>query len=285
MKVIKEVTAMQDVADYFRCVGKKIGFIPTMGSLHEGHLSLIKKAREECDIVVVSIFVNPSQFNHSEDYDSYPRDFLKDYFACEKSEVDYIFNPDEKEMYNNSSTEITVKDISEGLEGKHRPGHFKGVALVVLKLLNIIKPHIAYFGQKDAQQIAVVKKLVDDLNCDVKISVGETVRDENGLALSSRNVNLSESERSEASVLSKVLNEAKRLITEEKNYDADKIKKTMKSLIKEHSKNCDLQYIEISDADSLKEIDDLNKYSGNILISLACTYGKTRLIDNIQFSK
>lgn len=285
MKVIKEVSAMQDVADYFRCVGKRIGFVPTMGSLHVGHISLIQKAREECEIVVVSIFVNPSQFSSKEDFEKYPKDFLKDYFACEKSGVDYIFNPDNEEMYNKSTTEVTVGGVSEDLEGAHRPGHFKGVATVVTKLFNITKPHIAYFGQKDAQQVAVIKKLVEDLNLDVKIVVGETIRDENGLAFSSRNQNLSEQDRSEASILNKVLNEGKRLITEEKNYNVDEIKNTLSSIIKNHSQSCDLQYIEITDDEDMKPITDLKNYTGDVLISLACSYGGTRLIDNILFTK
>lgn len=285
MKVIKEVAAMQDVADYFRCVGKRIGFVPTMGSLHAGHISLIQKAREECDIVVVSIFVNPKQFNDEKDFEKYPKDFLKDYFVCEKSGVDYIFNPDENEMYQDSTTEINVSGVSENLEGKHREGHFKGVATVVLKLFNIVKPLVAYFGQKDAQQVVVIKKLVKDLNCDVKIVVGETIRDENGLALSSRNQGLSDTDRSEASVLNKVLNEGKRLIQEEKNYDVKDIKKTLTGIIKNHSKSCDLEYLEITDAEQLKDITDLKEFSGEVLISLACKYGDTRLIDNISFTK
>ncbi|CAN5428913.1 pantoate--beta-alanine ligase [soil metagenome] len=286
MKVIKEVAAMQDVADYFRCVGKRIGFVPTMGSLHAGHESLIRKAREDCDIVVVSIFVNPTQFNSEDDFEKYPRDFLKDYFACEKAGVDYIFNPEDKEMYDNSATEVNVSGgVTDNLEGMHRPGHFKGVATIVLKLFNIIKPHSAYFGQKDAQQIAVIKKLTEDLNCDVKIISGETIRDENGLALSSRNMNLSDKDKSEASVLNKVLNEGKRLIQEEKNYNADEVKNTLATIIKNHSQNCNLEYLEISDAETLKVIDDLKNFSGKIMISLACTYGNTRLIDNIQFAK
>ncbi len=285
MKVIKEVAAMQDVADYFRCVGKRIGFVPTMGSLHAGHISLIQKAREECDIVVVSIFVNPKQFNDQKDFEKYPKDFLKDYFVCEKSGVDYIFNPDENEMYQDCSTEINVSGVSDNLEGKHRQGHFKGVATVVLKLFNIVKPLTAYFGQKDAQQVVIIKKLVKDLNCDVKIIVGDTIRDEDGLALSSRNQGLSDNDRSEASVLNKVLNEGKRLIQEEKNYDVNEIKNTLTGIIKNHSKSCDLEYLEITDAEQLKDITDLKDFSGDILISLACTYGETRLIDNISFTK
>jgi pantoate--beta-alanine ligase len=286
MKVIKEIAAMQDVADYFRCVGKKIGFVPTMGFLHKGHTSLIDKAKEENDIVVVSIFVNPTQFLPGEDFEKYPRDFLKDYFACEKAGVDYIFHPSAEEMYApKSKTKISVSEISDTLEGKSRPGHFSGVVTVVAKLFNIVKPNAAYFGQKDAQQAVVIKQMAEDLNYDLKINICPTVREDNGLAMSSRNSYLSESDKSEAAGIYKALVEGKKMITEKKVSDANAIIGKIGEVLKSNSKNLTIEYIEITDNSELKKIYDLNSYNGEVLISLAAKIGNTRLIDNLLFTK
>lgn len=286
MKVIKEIAAMQDVADYFRCVGKKIGFVPTMGFLHKGHTSLIDKAKEENDIVVVSIFVNPTQFLPGEDFEKYPRDFLKDYFACEKAGVDYIFHPTAEEMYPpKNKTKISVSEISDTLEGKSRPGHFSGVATVVAKLFNIVKPNAAYFGQKDAQQAVVIKQMAEDLNYDMKISICPTVREDNGLAMSSRNSYLSESDKHEAAGIYKALVEGKKMITEKKVSDANSIIGKIGEVLKSNSKNLTIEYIEITDNTELKKIYDLSSYNGEVLISLATKIGNTRLIDNILFAK
>jgi len=286
MKVIKEIAAMQDVADYFRCVGKKIGFVPTMGFLHRGHTSLIDKAKEENDIVVVSIFVNPAQFLPNEDFDKYPKDFLKDYFTCEKAGVDYIFHPSSEEMYpSKNKTKVTVTEITDTLEGKARPNHFTGVATVVTKLFNIVKPNIAYFGQKDAQQAVVIKQLAEDLNFDLKVSICPTVREDNGLAMSSRNSYLSDSNKEEASAIYKALLEGKKLISENKTSDANSIVGKIGEVLKSNSKNVEIEYIEITDNTDLKKIYDLSSYSGEVLISLAAKIGSTRLIDNLLFTK
>ena len=286
MKVIKEIAAMQDVADYFRCVGKKIGFVPTMGFLHKGHTSLIDKAKEENDIVVVSIFVNPTQFLPGEDFEKYPRDFLKDYFACEKAGVDYIFHPSADEMYPaKNKTKISVSDISDTLEGKSRPGHFSGVATVVAKLFNIVKPSTAYFGQKDAQQAVVIKQMAEDMNFDLKISICPTIREDSGLAMSSRNSYLSESDKGEAASIYKALVEGKKMITEKKVSDANSIIGKIGEVLKSNSKNLAIEYIEITDNSELKKIYDLSSYSGEVLISLAAKIGNTRLIDNLLFTK
>jgi len=189
MKVIKDISALQEISDYHRTLRKKIGLVPTMGYLHEGHVSLILNARDECDIVVVSVFVNPKQFIPGEDFKEYPRDFLRDYHICKKSGVDYIFNPDEKEMYKeNYFTYVNVTELLDKLEGKYRPGHFTGVATVVLKLINIAKPHCVYFGQKDAQQAVIIDRMIEDLDVDTEMRVCQTIREDNGLAISSRNI-------------------------------------------------------------------------------------------------
>ena len=188
MKVIKEISDVQDISDYYKCTGKKVALVPTMGYLHQGHTSLMIKAKDEYDIVVVSIFVNPTQFGKGEDFDKYPRDFARDYHICEKAGADYIFNPETDEMYKqNPAASVVITDISDKLEGKIRPGHFNGVATIVTKLLNAVKPDKLYLGQKDAQQNIVIRKLITDLNIDTKTVICVTMREESGLAMSSRN--------------------------------------------------------------------------------------------------
>lgn len=286
MKVIKEISAIQDISDYYKCTGKKVALVPTMGYLHKGHVSLMLKAKDENDIVVVSIFVNPSQFGKGEDFDKYPRDFARDYHICEKAGVDYIFNPETNEMYKSSNfTKVTVQDVSEKLEGRFRPGHFDGVATVVMKLLNAVKPIKIYLGQKDAQQNVIINKMIDDLNIDTKCVICDTMREDSGLAMSSRNTYLSEDEKSEASVLYYILNEGKRLILDENASDPDEIKKSVAKIVKEKAPGFDLQYYEITDNTFLNEIKNLNDYEGEVLISLAAKTGSTRLIDNVIFHK
>lgn len=277
---------MQEISEYFRRTGLKIGFVPTMGFLHEGHVSLIIEARDNCDIVVVSIFVNPVQFAPNEDLDRYPRDFLRDYHICNKCKVDYIFYPDAKDIYpDDYKTYININDISDRLEGKYRPGHFTGVATIVLKLFNIVKPHISYFGQKDAQQAIIVKKFTEDLNVDTEIKICETIREETGLAKSSRNSYLTEEEKEQASILYKSLLLGKNMILSEDVDDSKQVRKAMTNLIESNAPKCKLEYIAITDNKELKKIDDLKIYKGEILISLAAYFGKTRLIDNILFTK
>jgi pantoate--beta-alanine ligase len=256
---------------------KTIGFVPTMGALHDGHLSLIRKARQENAKVVVSIFVNPIQFGPQEDYKRYPRNLKRDALLCQKEGTDVIFYPDIRQMYpHNYKTYVTVQDLSRALCGKFRPGHFQGVATVVAKLFNIVSPDSAYFGQKDAQQAIIIQKMVRDLNMPIKIKVMPTVREKNGLAMSSRNTYLKENERRDASGLYQALNLARNLIKHGKRDSLEIIRK-MKRLINSQ-KSASVQYISIVD---LKDLKAVTKIKGKVLIALAVFIGKTRLIDNI----
>lgn len=286
MKVIRGIKPMQEISAYLRRTGKKIGLVPTMGYLHEGHVALILAAKDECDIVIVSIFVNPAQFLPKEDFSAYPRDLSRDYHICRHAGVDYIFYPDAKDMYGEDyKTYVNVNDISDKLEGKYRPGHFTGVATVVLKLFNITKPVFAYFGQKDAQQAVVIRKMVKDLNADLNVRICETIREESGLAMSSRNSYLKEEQKKNAAVLYKMLQAGKRLVLSNEYGTAREIKKKMKEYAETNSPECSLQYIAITDNDNLKKIKNIPDYEGEVLISLAAYFGKTRLIDNILFYK
>ncbi len=286
MKVVKEISAMQNISEFYRRSGKKIGFVPTMGFLHEGHCALMIRARDEADILITSIFVNPIQFSPNEDFNVYPRDFLRDYHICRSCGVDYIFYPNANDIYSNDyHTFVNVNVLSDKLEGKYRPEHFKGVATIVLKLFNITKPHFTYFGQKDAQQVVIIKKMIEDLNLDIKLRVCDTVREENGLAKSSRNTYLNNEQREEATILYKALKEAKRLVLEDGIEESKNLKKKIKEYIETNSPNSSLQYIAITDNKNLEKILNLKEYKGIVLISLAAYYGKTRLIDNILFEK
>lgn len=272
---IKEVRTFVKEA---RKKGQSIGFVPTMGFLHEGHLSLIEKAKKENDIVVVSIFVNPTQFGPNEDYSSYPRDFERDASLCESKGTDLIFYPTPEMMYpENYSTYVNVENLTEGLCGASRPGHFRGVATVVAKLFNIVQPERAYFGQKDAQQVAVLERMTKDLNFDIEIVPCPIVRETDGLALSSRNTFLVGDERKSALVLSKALKLAKQII-DDGEKSAKVIYEAMKELI-EADPNAKIDYIEIVSQETLKPIEVL---SGDVLIALAVKVGKPRLIDNIR---
>ena len=286
MKVIKEISAIQDISDYYKCTGKKVALVPTMGYLHQGHTSLMIKAKDENDIVVVSIFVNPTQFGKGEDFDKYPRDFARDYHICEKAGADYIFNPETDEMYKqNPAASVVITDISDNLEGKIRPGHFNGVATVVTKLLNAVKPDKLYLGQKDAQQNIVIKKLITDLNIDTKAVICETMREESGLAMSSRNTYLSNDEKKNAAVLYYILNEGKKMILKDKIAFVEDVKKHVSGILKDRAPEFELQYYEITDNTELNEITDLKDFEGDVLISLAAKTVSTRLIDNIIFYK
>ncbi len=279
MKIIKNPYEMQKLAEEKRKEGKIIGFVPTMGALHEAHLELIRKARKKSDFVVVSIFVNPIQFGEKEDYKEYPRDEEKDIEKCKNEKVDVVFIPDVQDMYEeNFSTYVEVKNLTKTLCGKYRPGHFKGVTTVVAKLFNIVKPHLAFFGWKDAQQLLVVKRMVKDLNFDIEIIGVETVREKDGLALSSRNLYLNEEERKEAPCLYKALLYGKELI-EKGERDAKKIKKEIEKFINKNAKRAKIQYVEIA---SMEDLKPLKKIKGNVIIALAVFFGKARLIDNIR---
>ncbi len=267
---------MQRLATQMRASGK-LGFVPTMGALHQGHLELVRVAQQRCDGVVVSIFVNPIQFAPKEDYRCYPRDFARDRKLLREIGVDVIFYPDVREMYpENYSTYVEVECLTQHLCGKSRPGHFRGVTTVVAKLFNIVKPHIAVFGQKDAQQAFVIKRMVRDLNFDIEIVVVPTVREPDGLAMSSRNSYLTPDERRQAVVLYQALRHAEQLIKDGER-DARKVKRAMRRIIQTSSSGR-IDYVEIVDTDYLKPIQLIKN---DILIALAVYFGRARLIDNL----
>jgi pantoate--beta-alanine ligase len=275
MRTITTVKEMQAVSNELR-KDKKIGFVPTMGYLHEGHLALVKKARELGDIVVVSIFINPTQFGPNEDLAKYPRDFDRDANLLEQEKTDIIFFPDSKEMYPKAySTYVQVRDLQNHLCGKSRVGHFVGVATVVAKLFNIVKPHFAVFGQKDYQQLKVIERMVKDLNMDVEIIGYPTVREQDGLALSSRNTYLSPDERSRALLISASLNEAERIFRNG-TKDAALIQREVERVLKS-KEGIDIEYVSIVDPDTLE---DVKQIQDKVLVAIACHVGKTRLIDN-----
>lgn len=257
-----------------------IGFIPTMGYLHAGHVSLVDLARRDNDYVIVSIFVNPKQFNEKKDYQTYPQDIPRDIKLLKNAGVDYIFLPGVEELYPQGyETYVSVGGISTKLEGKSRPGHFDGVTTVVAKLFNIIQPTRSYFGQKDAQQVAVVKKMVADLNMPIEINVGKTIRENDGLAMSSRNVFLSDKERKQAPVLYQSLCVAQELFIDGERNSKTIINK-MRELIDTTSGKID--YISIADPQTLDEIDTIKREA---LVSIAVGFEKARLIDNIYLKK
>jgi len=254
-----------------------IGFVPTMGYLHEGHLALVKQARTENSVVVVSIFVNPTQFGPNEDFNTYPRNTKRDLALLEKEKTDIIFMPSGEEMYpTGSSSWVEVEKVTERLEGSHRPGHFKGVTTIVAKLFNIVEPTTAYFGQKDAQQAIVIKKMVNDLNMNLQIIVAPTVRESDGLAMSSRNIYLNPDERQAATVLFEALTLAQQL-WQKGERNAEHLRQEMNSHISKQPL-ATIDYISIADNQTLEELTEIYKPA---LVSLATKIGKTRLLDNI----
>lgn len=258
----------------------RIALVPTMGFLHAGHESLIKAAAEENDKVVVSIFVNPIQFGPNEDYSTYPRDMGKDIDTCSKAGADCIFAPDPKEMYGEGSyTFVNVEKLTEGLCGAKRPGHFRGVCTVVSKLFNIVTPDRAYFGQKDAQQLAVIKKMVKDLNFDIEIVGCPIIREADGLAMSSRNTYLSQDERKAALVLSSSLNLAMSAFSNGERNVAS-VKQIISTEIEKEPLSR-IDYIEIVDSENLQPVETVNR---SVLTAIAVYIGKTRLIDNFTFT-
>lgn len=281
MEIIESIYQMKATVKNLKNQGKKVGFVPTMGYLHEGHLSLVKACRRETDIVVVSIFVNPLQFGPKEDFDLYPRDLERDRAMLEREGVDYLFYPSAQEMYpDNYKTYVEVTELQDSLCGRSRPGHFRGVATVVLKLFNIVSPDMAYFGQKDAQQAVIIRRMVRDLNLDVEIKVMPIVRNADGLALSSRNTYLSAEERKASLAIPRSLEEATRLIEKGEN-DCHIIKKKMEEIIKAEPR-LKIDYIEIVDPEELRP---LEKITDEALIALAVYCGQTRLIDNLRISR
>ena len=277
MLVISSPVEMQQFSLNARNEGKTVGLVPTMGYLHEGHLSLIRKAREENDIVIISIFVNPTQFGPNEDLDKYPRDLERDKALAEKAGVHVIFHPAKDDMYlKNASTWIEETMLSKPLCGLSRPGHFKGVTTVVLKLLNIVQPHNSYFGWKDAQQALIIKRMVRDLSVPVNVNICPIVREPDGLAMSSRNSYLSPEEREKALVLWQALQAAKKKI-DGGERDSGLLKREMRKIIEPKASKID--YISIADINTLEEVEEIK---GEILIALAVFIGSIRLIDNIR---
>lgn len=277
VRIIRTVADMHRAADEIRHAGHKIGLVPTMGYLHEGHLSLIRLAREHSDWVVVSIFVNPTQFGPQEDLASYPQDFDRDVSLIRESGGHAVYAPTAGDMYPAGyATYVEVTRLAEHLCGASRPGHFRGVATVVTKLLAAVKPHVAVFGQKDAQQAAVIRRMVRDLDLDVEVLVGATVREHDGLAMSSRNAYLRPEERCEACVLYQALHEAK-VMVEKGERHAPIVLGRMRELIGSMP-HAEIDYVAAVDADNLQPLEML---MGEVLFAVAVRFGNARLIDNL----
>jgi pantoate--beta-alanine ligase len=277
MRTITTVREMRREASRRHTHGRRIGFVPTMGALHEGHLSLMKRAKEDCGAVVVSLFVNPAQFGPDEDYGRYPRDPEGDWKKCESVGVDVLFMPTEKEIYpEGHKTIVEVTGLGDILEGHLRPGHFRGVATVVLKLFNIVRPDIAYFGQKDYQQTVILRRLARDLNLDMEVVMCPTVREPDGLAMSSRNVYLSPEERRAAALLYRALKQG-----EERVRQGDRSSQSVRKAIEEtvqQSPLVRLEYTEVRDTETLEPIPSV---ADRAVLLIAARVGKTRLIDNL----
>ncbi len=276
MKVINTVTEMRAWSKTARAAGKTIAFVPTMGYLHEGHLSLVEEAHKHGDLVVVSIYVNPTQFGPNEDLNRYPRDFARDEKLCREHEVAAVFYPSDREMYGpHHKTYVVTQDLSQKLCGVSRPTHFRGVTTVVAKLFNIVQPDIAVFGQKDAQQAVIIRRMIEDLNFDVRLIVAPIVREADGLAMSSRNKYLSSEERKQAAILYQSLRLAEQEFAKG-NHNLDEIKQMMRDLIASRPL-ARIDYIEAVDAATL---DEPRPGQADVLVALAVYFGNTRLIDN-----
>ena len=276
--VLSTIPAARQWVQAERSAGKTIGLVPTMGTLHEGHQSLFRRARQRCDCVIASIFVNPLQFGPGEDYGRYPRDFDRDLALAEREGLDAVFHPEAQEMYP-QPPEITVAPgrFGEPLCGVLRPEHFRGVTTVVAKLLNILQPDVAFFGQKDAQQSVIVQKMVEDLNIPVAIEVCPIVREADGLALSSRNLYLSTEERVRATVLYQALRRAETLIRSGVR-DAARLEREMQEVIRA-TPGVELDYARVVDRQTLEDVQEV---TGEVLVAVAARLGKTRLIDNLM---
>lgn len=277
LKIIKTIAEMRDIIGHLKRDGKSIALVPTMGYFHEGHLSLIREARKKCDVLVVSIFVNRTQFGAGEDYEHYPRDMERDANLAKMEKVDFIFAPDAEEMYPSGyASFVEVEGLGKIMCGKTRPIHFRGVTTIVMKLFNLIQPDMAYFGQKDAQQAVIIRKMASDLNMNVEIRVLPIVREEDGLAMSSRNEYLNDEERKSATIIYKALLKAKEEIAKGKK-NADEIREIVTKML-ESERLARLDYITIVDPKNLREVTSIDK---PVLIAIAVWFGKTRLIDNI----
>lgn len=277
MQVAKTITEMRACVRQARAAGKTVGFVPTMGALHVGHVSLIQAAAERCDFVVVSLFVNPTQFGPGEDFEKYPRPIEKDLAICTENGADAVFAPSPAEMYPRQNlTWVTVEKVSEPLCGQFRPGHFRGVATVCTKLFNIVGADAAFFGQKDAQQVAVIQRMVADLNMPLEIVVCPTVREPDGLATSSRNQYLNPQERKDATVIYRALQRSAELIRAGET-DTVEIVRQMGEVLRQVPA-LRIEYASIVDAESLE---DVKQVKGKVLVAVAGRLGSTRLIDNI----
>ncbi len=282
MEIINRRQRIFSISRRLRREAKTVGFVPTMGALHEGHLTLVKEARAANDVVVVSIFVNPTQFNDAGDLDKYPRDLTADAAMLAEYDVDYIFAPERHEIYPDGfATFVNVEGLTSTLEGESRPGHFRGVATVVTILFNTIRPDRAYFGQKDAQQIAVIKRLTTDLGFETEIVVVPTVREESGLAMSSRNALLSADDRQKASIIIEALREAK-LAFKKGERNAVHLTEIVKKRI-ESEPAAEIDYIAVVDRDSLQSVEKIG--DEETLIAVAVQLGGVRLIDNVILNR
>lgn len=276
MMIIEDLDVLRDEINRMKAAVKTVGFVPTMGYLHEGHLSLVRKSVRTADCTVVSIFVNPIQFGPQEDFEEYPRDPQHDYGLLEKEGVDVVFVPKTAEVYPEGyKTYVEVHDLQDRLCGKSRPGHFRGVCTIVLKLLNMVRPDVVFFGQKDAQQAVIIRRMVKDLDLDVSVEVLPIIRDGDGLALSSRNAYLTEEQRRQALALSRSLKEARKLI-EEGERRASSVIQRMRDIIQEEPE-ARIDYVEVVD---LENLDPLETIIGEALIAVAVFIGRVRLIDN-----
>ena len=277
MELVADVTGLRERVRQAKRAGLRVGVVPTMGALHAGHISLMQAARRECDFVVTTIFVNPAQFGPREDFSKYPRDLARDAALCREAGVDLIFNPEVETIYPAGfATYVDVSGLSEVLEGAFRPGHFRGVATVVLKLFEMVRANVAYFGQKDYQQQTIIRKLVHDLNVPVEIRVCPTIRETDGLALSSRNVYLNPQERQSALALSQALQLAQRLL-EEGQEDLAKVRQAMQQLLTQ-TPLVNLDYATIIHPDTLEELQQVEPH---VVAIVAARVGATRLIDNL----
>jgi pantoate--beta-alanine ligase len=276
MNVLTTIEAMRSASRAAKTAGKRVGFVPTMGALHEGHLSLVRSAKAQCDVVAASIFVNPTQFGPNEDFSKYPRAFERDRELFAKEGVELLFAPAVEEMYPAGAvTYVTVEGMSERLCGKSRPGHFRGVTTVVCKLFNIVEPDIAFFGQKDAAQVAIIRRMVRDLDIPVEIAVCPIVREADGLAMSSRNTYLDLQQRKAALVLYRSLQKVKREFESGESNAAKLAEQGRKLFAQEPSLRLD--YLEIVDPDNLEPLDNIES---SALVAVAAFLGATRLIDN-----
>lgn len=277
MEVAETIVSVRSLVGAARGLGKSVGLVPTMGALHVGHASLIEAAVKDCDFVVVSIFVNPTQFGPEEDLQNYPRPLEADLDICARAGVNMVFAPASEQMYPAENLAwVTVEKLTEPLCGQGRPGHFRGVTTVCTKLFNIVGPDIAYFGQKDAQQAIVIKRMVADLNMPLEIVVCPTVREPSGLAVSSRNQYLSDRQKEDAASIHKSLEECRRMIGGGA-AKSEQIIAGMRAILQEVP-SIEIEYVGIVDAETLKSVE---KVSGNILVAVAVRIGSTRLIDNI----